>query len=131
MQQDLLEKLMVTKLVNKLVAYYGTHKFITVFTRARHWSLILSQMNLVHTFTYYFLDDIIFNIYKVKWYYFRGKILIKSEHLKERITDRNNYSFQHLHEIHLNVMSPSAGSSKSSHCKRIPYQNSVSTSSPS
>jgi hypothetical protein len=33
----LLEKLTVTHLVKKYPAFYGTQKFITVFTRARHW----------------------------------------------------------------------------------------------
>jgi len=30
---------MVTQLVKKFPALYGTRRFITVFTRARHWSL--------------------------------------------------------------------------------------------
>jgi hypothetical protein len=33
------EKLTVTQLVNKFPAFYGTRRFITVFTRARHWPL--------------------------------------------------------------------------------------------
>jgi len=37
--QVLLEKLTVTQLVKKFSAFYGTRRFITVFTRARHWSL--------------------------------------------------------------------------------------------
>jgi len=40
-----LETLIVTELVKKLSAYYGTRRFITVFTLVR----ILSQMNPVHT----------------------------------------------------------------------------------
>jgi hypothetical protein len=35
----LLEKLTVAQLVNKFSAFYGTRMFITVFTRARHWSI--------------------------------------------------------------------------------------------
>jgi len=35
----LLEKLLVTQLVKKFPAFYGIRKFITVFTRVRHWSL--------------------------------------------------------------------------------------------
>jgi hypothetical protein len=35
----LLEKLRFTKLVKKFSAFYGTQRFITVFTTARHWSL--------------------------------------------------------------------------------------------
>jgi hypothetical protein len=35
----LLEKLVVTQLVNKFSTFYGTRRFIIVFTRARHWSL--------------------------------------------------------------------------------------------
>jgi hypothetical protein len=33
-----LEKLIVTQLVKKFLAFYGTPKFISVFTRAQHWS---------------------------------------------------------------------------------------------
>jgi len=33
------EKLTVTQLVKKFLVFYGTRRFITVFTRARHWSL--------------------------------------------------------------------------------------------
>jgi hypothetical protein len=35
----LLEKLIVTQLVKKFPAFYGTRRFITVFKRAHHWSL--------------------------------------------------------------------------------------------
>jgi hypothetical protein len=35
----LLGKLTVTKLVKKFPAFYGTGRFITVFTTAHHWSL--------------------------------------------------------------------------------------------
>jgi hypothetical protein len=34
-----LEKLTVTQLLKKFTAFYGTRRFITVFTRSRHWSL--------------------------------------------------------------------------------------------
>jgi hypothetical protein len=34
-----LEKLIITQLVKKFPAFYGTRSFITVFTRALHWSL--------------------------------------------------------------------------------------------
>jgi hypothetical protein len=34
-----LEKLTVTHLVMKLLAFNGTRKFITEFTRPRHWTL--------------------------------------------------------------------------------------------
>jgi len=34
-----LEKLTATQLVKKFPAFYGTRRFITVFTTARHWSL--------------------------------------------------------------------------------------------
>jgi len=34
-----LEKLIVTQLVMKFPVFYGTQKFITMFTRAHHWSL--------------------------------------------------------------------------------------------
>jgi hypothetical protein len=39
MEAVLLEKLIVTQLVKKFPAFYGTQKFITVFTTAHHWSL--------------------------------------------------------------------------------------------
>jgi hypothetical protein len=32
-------KLTVTKLVNKFRVFYGTRMFITVFMRARHWTV--------------------------------------------------------------------------------------------
>jgi hypothetical protein len=35
----LLEKLIVTQLVKKFPTFYATQRFITVFTRAYHWSL--------------------------------------------------------------------------------------------
>jgi len=34
-----LEKLIVTQLLKKFPAFYGTPRFITLFTTARHWSL--------------------------------------------------------------------------------------------
>jgi hypothetical protein len=39
MKQGLLEKLTVSQLVKKFPAFYGTRKFITAFTKARHLSL--------------------------------------------------------------------------------------------
>jgi len=35
----LLQKLAVAQLVTKCPAFNGTRRFITVFTKARHWSL--------------------------------------------------------------------------------------------
>jgi hypothetical protein len=35
----LLEKLIVAQLVRKFHVFYGTRRFITVFTIARHWTL--------------------------------------------------------------------------------------------
>jgi hypothetical protein len=35
----LLEKLIVSQLVKKFLAFYGSRKFITVFARARHWAV--------------------------------------------------------------------------------------------
>jgi hypothetical protein len=32
------EKLIVTQLVKKILLSYGTRKFITVLTKARHWT---------------------------------------------------------------------------------------------
>jgi hypothetical protein len=57
----LLEKLVVTQLVKKYPAIYGTRKFITVFTRAHHRVPILSQMHQVYNFLPYF-SRIHFNI---------------------------------------------------------------------
>jgi hypothetical protein len=34
-----LEKLIVTQIDRKLLAVYGTQRFITTFTLAHHWSL--------------------------------------------------------------------------------------------
>jgi hypothetical protein len=48
-----LEKLPVAQLVKKFPAFYRTRRFINVFTAARHWALVLSQMNPVHTFPPY------------------------------------------------------------------------------
>jgi hypothetical protein len=39
----LLEKLTVTQLVKKFLAFYGTRRLTTVFTTARHWSLFWSR----------------------------------------------------------------------------------------
>jgi len=39
MEQSLSEKLTVTELVKKFLIIYRTRRFITVFTRGRHWSL--------------------------------------------------------------------------------------------
>jgi hypothetical protein len=50
----LLEKLTGLQLVKKFPAFYGTRRFITTFTIARHLS-ILSQPNTVHTPTSHFL----------------------------------------------------------------------------
>jgi hypothetical protein len=38
-EQVLLEMLTVTQLIKKFPAFHGTQRFITVFTRACHWSL--------------------------------------------------------------------------------------------
>jgi len=39
----LLEKLIVTQIVKNFPAFYGTQRFITVFTRACHWSLFSAK----------------------------------------------------------------------------------------
>jgi hypothetical protein len=39
----LLEKLLVTQLVKKSFAFYGTRRFITMLTRTRHWSLFWAR----------------------------------------------------------------------------------------
>jgi hypothetical protein len=35
----LFEKLIVTQLVKNILLSYGTRRFITLFTQARHWAL--------------------------------------------------------------------------------------------
>jgi hypothetical protein len=54
----LLETLPVAQLLSNFPAVYGTHKFITVFTGACHWSLTLT---LANTILFYF-SKIHFNI---------------------------------------------------------------------
>jgi hypothetical protein len=39
MELSLLEELSVVHLLKNFPAFYGTRRFITVFTRALHWSL--------------------------------------------------------------------------------------------
>jgi hypothetical protein len=46
--------LTLTQLLKKFPTFFGTGRFITVFTTACHWSLILNQTNRVHTFSSYF-----------------------------------------------------------------------------
>jgi hypothetical protein len=41
--RDLLEKLTVIHLVKKSPAFYGTRRFITIFTRSHHWSLFWAR----------------------------------------------------------------------------------------
>jgi len=45
--RTLLEKLRVTQLVKKFPAFYGTRRFITVFTTIRHW--FLSSANWIQS----------------------------------------------------------------------------------
>jgi hypothetical protein len=50
----LLEKLTVTQLVKKFCAFYGTQRFIAVFTRAHHWSfhtcyIYIFFLQIIHT----------------------------------------------------------------------------------
>jgi hypothetical protein len=45
----LLEKLIVPHLIRTLPSLYGTCRFITGFTKARHMHLVLNQMNQNHT----------------------------------------------------------------------------------
>jgi hypothetical protein len=47
MEQSPPWKLIVTQLVKKFPAFYGTRRFITVFTTARHWSI--SRATYLHT----------------------------------------------------------------------------------
>jgi hypothetical protein len=45
--RGLLEKLIVVRLEKKFLAFYEIRRFVTVFTKARHYSLFWA---LVHTF---------------------------------------------------------------------------------
>jgi hypothetical protein len=38
LNRGFLEKLTVTQLVEKFLAFYGTGRFIAVFTRSHHWT---------------------------------------------------------------------------------------------
>jgi len=49
-----LEKLTVTQLLKKFLAFSRIWRFITMFTKACHWSLFLSKINSVHTLPPYF-----------------------------------------------------------------------------
>jgi len=51
MSMVLLEKLIGSQLIQKLPAFYGTQRFITAFTRARHLSALPVFMN--HLEVYY------------------------------------------------------------------------------
>jgi hypothetical protein len=43
------KKLIATQLVKKFPSFYGTRRFITMFTRSRHWSLSwVTLINLKH-----------------------------------------------------------------------------------
>jgi hypothetical protein len=59
--RTIIEKLLIVQLLKNFPAFYGSQKFITVFTRALHWSLILIQIDSVHTIPFY-LSKIYFNI---------------------------------------------------------------------
>jgi hypothetical protein len=51
--RDRLEKLAVAQPVKKFPVFYGTQRFIAVFTMAPPLGLILSHINPVHTLTSY------------------------------------------------------------------------------
>ena len=51
----LLENLIGSQQVKKFSAFYGTRRFITAFTRARHLSLSRPQFDPVHAQTSHFL----------------------------------------------------------------------------
>jgi len=57
----LLEKLIVPQLVKNFPAFYGTRKFIIFVTNSLPVIPILSQLNQVHTLSFYFLE-IHFNV---------------------------------------------------------------------
>jgi hypothetical protein len=52
--ERVLEKPSVALLLKNFPTFYGTRRFITVFTRALHW--FLSRINPVHTITSYFTN---------------------------------------------------------------------------
>jgi hypothetical protein len=47
------EKLQIVQPLKNFPAFYGTRRFIAVFTRAPHWVPILSQMDPFHTIPFY------------------------------------------------------------------------------
>jgi hypothetical protein len=51
-----LKKLIVAHLVNEFLALYVTERFITVFTRAHHWSLSCARL-ILSTSSHLFLKD--------------------------------------------------------------------------
>ena len=55
----LLEKLTTSQLVKKFPAFYGTRRFITAFTSARHPVPILNQLDPVHTSASHFCRSIL------------------------------------------------------------------------
>ena len=58
-----LENVRVPRVVNKFFAFYGERSFITLFTRAHHWSLSMSQMNPLYCVQSYLFKvrlDIVF-----------------------------------------------------------------------
>jgi len=46
--RDLLEKLIVTELVKKFLAFYATRRLSSVFTRDRYWSLSWARWTNPH-----------------------------------------------------------------------------------
>jgi hypothetical protein len=43
----------VNQPVKKFPTFFGTRRFMTVFTKARHWTVIMRHMNPIHTLIYY------------------------------------------------------------------------------
>jgi hypothetical protein len=56
MEQCPFEKLVVTQLVKKFPDFYGTQKFIIVFTAARHWFLSWTRLIQSTTFILFLYD---------------------------------------------------------------------------
>jgi hypothetical protein len=61
-----MENLTVAQLVKTFPVSYGTRRFIIVFTRARWWSAVLSQMNLIHILTPNFFQIILILSFHVR-----------------------------------------------------------------
>jgi hypothetical protein len=75
----LVEKLPIVQLVKNFPAFYGTRKFITVFTRTLHWSLSWARsiqsilLWVSYIFTIFAFHFYYFCAYSIWWWPFYGR----------------------------------------------------------